>query len=299
MSNITTAYFEIVRLDGGHITPEEQDWLFRGLVRAYNTFGSFWVRIHRAYEPQTRRMWIQYGMGKTYGDFEDFIEDDSFLQQYALWLRSANDGNLADGLFYSSGLSFEGVPQEQWEVARYGFDSVVLAGTLLHPVDRATPFGRQDRRHLLSVGGSYTTLTDRGFVNLGHPFYGPRLDYDPQYQPARYTRLFDGNSPHDLKWESEVTGLSKDAGSFFPSNPCLDFVTWCWLGRAVQVNFGKPRPFVDKFADSEASAHPDGRSGDFKGMTADGWTNLVNPSYLTFRAWHAEQVHWAGMSDPR
>ncbi|MFB9992044.1 hypothetical protein ACFFLM_08735 [Deinococcus oregonensis] len=81
----------------------------------------------------------------------------------------------------------------------------------------------------------------------------------------------------------------------FQHHPGLDWVAWCWRGRVVQVDFGTPRSVQqsDAAGDFEAS---DFLSNHFLGLTADGWENLVNPAYLTFRAWHAEQVRLADNS---
>lgn len=298
MSSVITSYFEIVRLDGEHITPEEQDWLFQGLVRAYEGFGSYWVRIYREYDPQTRRMWIQYGSGKHQGEYNDFIENDRFLDLYALWHRSANDWGSSGSLFFTSGLSLEGVPHKQWEDARYGFDSVLLAGKLLHLSDKTRPIGNQGR-HLLPLGGSFTTLTKRAFLALVPPYDGPCLGYDPLYQPGRYVPLYTEKGPHALIWTEELTGLPEGEELFFQREPNLNFVAWCWRGKVVQVNFGQERPFVHRMYLGDDPKRFDPWPSHFSGLTADGWANLVNPSYLTFRAWHAEQVRWAGGPDVR
>jgi hypothetical protein len=291
MSNIITSYFEIVRLDGNHLTSEEQDWLFQGLVRAYQTFGSYWVRIHRAYHPQTRRMWIHFGSSKHQGELDEFINiNEDFLQNYALWTRLAHDGDTADRLSYDSDLLLEGVQQGQWEDARYGFNGVVLAGSLLHPDDWIKPYGEQGRRQFLPLTGSYLALTDRGFVDLIPPFHGPCLAYDPLYQPGRYLRRAVEMGPHALEWQKESIELPQ--AGLFQRHPGLDWIAWCWRGRVVQVDFSTPRS-VRRYNAARSSEAPDVSSSHFMGLSADGWGNLVNPAYLKFRAWHTEQVRLA------
>ncbi|SMB78071.1 hypothetical protein [Deinococcus hopiensis] len=283
MSNIHTSYFEIVRLDGRHVTPEEQDWLFQGLVRYRESFGSYWVRIYREYDSETRRMRIQYGSGKHGNAIDKFIDDSHFQQNYAVWIRTADEGSDSDNLLFSSGLTIEGVPFEEWERARYGFDSLVLAGTPKHFRNRTKPIGEQAYRRLLPLGGSYTTLTDRGMVDIKSSTIKPS-DYDPNYQPRRFLTHFEG--PIYLEWEEASPDLPNGWEELFSLEPEIKFAVWCWKGRAVNVCFAQEISYP--YSSWPRKDLP--LLTFHQGLVADGWTNLVNSSYLTFRNWHVRQV---------
>jgi len=119
-------------------------------------------------------------------------------------------------------------------------------------------------------------------VDMTPEFGGPRLTYETKYQPKRFV-------PHDydlenLNWHRLADQFPKSFADFFVSEPHLDFVTLCWKGRPIHI--GSRRGFSNRH---------DGLSDSSRclGLSAAGWANLVNPAYLAFSAWHAEQVRWA------
>ncbi|WP_293914755.1 hypothetical protein [Deinococcus sp.] len=291
MSNIITAYDEVYRTDGKHISRKDRGRIYHGLIKAYHRFGSYWVRICVEYDSERRCIRIQHGSGKCYADRDTLIDSDWFRAHFVLWTRWANEGYSPDSLLIAASkeivqlCSSWGLSKPTGENARYGFDAVMLGG----PVEVLSSLARPlpgDRRYLLDVSGTYEILTDRAFVDMTMHFDGPELTYDVKYSPKRF--IFDDYGPQRVEWHSLAWALPKEVLHFFSLEPGLDFVALCWQGRAIHILHR--RGYTDFAKDPQYWHERDALPA---GLCAAGWANLVNPSYLAFRAWHAEQVRLA------
>jgi hypothetical protein len=287
MANIVTSYHEIYRLDGQHISKKDRGRLCGGLIKEHEKFGSYWVRIFVEYDDKLRCLRIQFGGSKRYRA-NDILEGHWFVSQFFLLKREADECGNRDGFY------IESIPEilknvfhnfdmnsYSWDEAQYSFDRVLLGGAARNFHNIVSYKNEVGTRHLINVGGMYQALSDRSYIDaIPGVGYGT---YEPSYQPTRF--VFDNYGPQHVQWYSLAQALPKEMKDFFSLEPELDFVALCWQGRAVHIldrrgytNFAKDPKYWH-----ERDALP-------AGLCAAGWDNLVNPSYLAFRAWHAEQV---------
>ncbi|TSA86119.1 hypothetical protein FNU79_08000 [Deinococcus detaillensis] len=285
MSNIITSYYEIYRTDGQHIRQKDRGRIYRGMIKAYDQFASYWVRIYVEYDSKKRCIRIQHGCGKSYADRELLIESEWFSSHFFLWSRWADEGSLRDGLRIES---FGGLTKDIAQVleikgerlgsAQYSFDGLLLGGTVHHFNQIVQSRNLLGTRHFLAVAGTYEGLTNRSMIDMTPEFNGPSLGYESKYRPRRFVPEY--LDLQRINWHALADVLPSQFADFFVVEPDLEFVALCWQKRVVYLS--SRRGFFDKNDSFPAT-----------GLSAAGWANLTNPAYLAFSAWHAEQVLWA------
>lgn len=183
MSNIFTSYIRIIKRDGKDLTTEEIEMLFNLSVRAYHTFGSYWVRIQKKYRIDEKCLDIQYGSGKTYGD--SFLECYEVFDKYYVWERVADEGGSHDTIFTLND-SGEWVGETDRSACIYKFNKVKIKTNNLSPYFLMyNPLKISDDVFEIQMEGKYYACNNKAFFEVTEDnmnCYGPCLQYDEKYE---------------------------------------------------------------------------------------------------------------------
>ncbi len=183
MSNIQTSYIRIFKKDGTDLTTEEIDMLFKLAVRAYHKFGSYWVRIQKKYRTDEKCLDIQFGSGKTYGDY--LLASFEVFHNYYVWERVADEGGSDDRIFTLEDFG-EYVDITDSKSCIYKFNKVIIKTSSLSPYYLSyNPTQINDNEFEIQLKGKYCASNSRSFFELSENnpnCYGPCLQYDDKYE---------------------------------------------------------------------------------------------------------------------
>ncbi len=263
MSNIYTSYIRVYKKNRLDLTKEEIDEVFQLAVRAYEEFGSYWVRILKKYRELEKCLDIQYGSGKRYHS-GNLLEDKAIYDKYDVWERFADEGGGADTIFT---LKYDG----QWVditnpiPCTYAFDKVrVFADEKPSYFEQYIP-DQGNQKHLdileINMAGTYFACNSRSFMDVydDSEFYGPKLGYDPHYASDYFMPTDDGGvTDSPLKFIQDIFVYPNEQ---LPENVK---VVLYWKNRLVQS--------VER------------RQGDVLCLSADYWDNCVDVDYLSFKS---------------
>lgn len=205
MSNILTSYVRIWRVDKSTMTQEEIDFLFDEIVRSYEEFGSYWVRIEKEYLINEHCLNIVFGSSKRFHTSDYILERKEIAEKYHIWERIADEGGVSDRLLQYKYDDIKGyVDYFNAEDCWYGFDTIRIIGKLPANFPFLTAMIKVNGSIELPVSGSYCACNSRSFVDIeeNSKFYGPCIGYDPEYRSSIFIKDVDGLNniaPPELK----------------------------------------------------------------------------------------------------
>jgi hypothetical protein len=184
MSNVYTAYVRVRRRDNEHLTEEEIAFLFNSIVRSYDDFGSYYVRIVKKYRPNEKCLDIQFGSGKRY---YAPLEERLLFDKYYIVERESNEGGL-DNIFEYIPLDEGGITRSTQRPCFYKFNGLLVETEReaelqkVLPLETAEPIS--SRAFWFVMEGGYRCANYKGFVDMYDPAseaLSPRSGYDEDY----------------------------------------------------------------------------------------------------------------------
>ena len=263
MSNIYTSYIRVYKRNRLDLTKEEIDEVFQLAVRAYEEFGSYWVRILKKYREPEKCLDIQFGSGKRYHS-GNLLEDKAIYDKYDVWERFADEGGGADTIFT---LEYDGqwVDSTRSVSCTYAFDTVRVFAYEDAPYFEQYKSG-QDYEDCgdyfrINLAGTYFACNSRSFMDIyeDSKSCGPQMGYDPHYASDYFMPTDDGGvTDSPLKFIQDIFVYPNEQ---LPENVK---VVLYWKNRLVQS--------VER------------RHGYVMCLSADYWDNCVDVNYLSFKS---------------
>lgn len=265
MSNIYTSYIRLYPKDRKPMPKATQDYLVNSIVRSYDEFASYWVRIYINWNTVENALDIQFGSGKTHHTERYIMYETELVEKFFVWERVNDEGTEFDFISWNVADTInENLVDSLQTTCIYGFDTLRVNSFELTQLIPYANWITNNNYYYTPVAGTYYASNNRGFIDLekNTDFNGPYLKYNPDYTPLSFCKNANSQIILPQNLEPIITRLNTKEfkGTF----------ELMWRNKVVQKAVWEYPSYTKNY-----------KTGVF--YSNDSWDNCLNESYLKFR----------------